>query len=90
MFWIELGSCRNKTIMSWRPGLMPILDVILRVPPLFIMDSVLNGTFLMPWLTTKHEVVETEIGEFTEDLASSDGYSPVTVFLLSILCKYYV
>ncbi|XP_064600504.1 protein TRC8 homolog [Liolophura sinensis] len=39
--------------MSWREPILPIADVVLRVPPLFVMDSVLNGSFFtLPIITT--------------------------------------
>ena len=70
--------------MSFKPSLMPILDVILRVPPLFVMDSVLNGTFLLPWLKTS--VDQQDVNEAIE--TANDGYSAVTVFLISVISEF--
>lgn len=44
--------------MSWREQILPIADVVLRVPPLFVMDSVLNGSFFtLPIIATSIPVM---------------------------------
>ena len=36
--------------MSWSYIMMQVFDIVLRVPPLFVMDSILNQTFLHTWV----------------------------------------
>ncbi len=43
--------------MSWSYSMMEIVDVMLRVPPLFVMDSILKQTFLVSSLRMEHSGV---------------------------------
>src|SRR5258708_2895744 len=36
--------------MSWRLYIIQMLDIILRVPPLFVLDSMLNGSLPAFWI----------------------------------------
>ena len=45
----NIMDVRERFNASWRLKMVQIFDVILRVPPLFMMDSILNLTFLHIW-----------------------------------------
>lgn len=80
----SLFDQHREPAMSWKPELMPVLDVVLRVPPLFVMDSLLNGTFWLSWLGSysNPDVAGPETDSDTSDLSSV-----IAIFLTSFICK---